>query len=383
MDLKERIIEAARSLGFQRTVIASLAPMEKEREEYERWLSLGYAAGMEYLKRNPYFRTSPALLVPGSRSAIVVSASYYTDPPEAPGPFYGKVARYAVGLDYHAVLRAKLRQLRALTEEIAGRPLFGRAFTDDVALFEQGLAARHGLGFAGRHTLIIGPRLMGTFNFVGELITDLELEPDEPYEGTCGKCFRCGEGCPTDAIKYGEGVDSNLCISYLTIENKGGIPIELRKRLGRWVFGCDVCQNVCPYNQKPPPTPWSEFHPDRGAGHYLDLLSMLSIATEDEFRALYAHTPLRRPKRRGMLRNVLTVLGNCLDDLSSQPHADPEMATAKLLSFLAEEPDPMLREHAYWAASRARNVKVTKKLLQLIDSESDDVVKEEAGSYLV
>lgn len=352
MDLKNQIILLAESLGFQRTVIASLSPMEKERAEYERWLALGYAADMEYLKRNPHFRTSPLLLVPQSRSAIVVSVSYYTTPPEPPGLFFGKIARYAVGLDYHAVLRAKLRELRAGVEKLSGRPLPGKAFTDDVALFEQGLAARHGLGFKGRHTLIIGPRLMGSFNFVGELITDLELEPDIPYDGTCGKCFRCGEGCPTDAIKYGEGVDANLCISYLTIENKGGIPLPLREKVGLWVFGCDICQNVCPYNQKPPPAPWDEFQPERGAGHYLDLLSLLDVGSEEEFRALFGHTPLRRPRRRGLTRNALVVIGNILSREGSS-FDECETTVARLEEFIKNEPDAMLREHAAWAISKA------------------------------
>ncbi|MBC7997707.1 MAG: DUF1730 domain-containing protein [Leptolyngbya sp.] len=217
MSLKEAIKETALALGFQRTVIASLEPMEAERQEYERWLALGYAAGMEYLKRNPHFRTSPQLLYPSGRSAIVVSVSYYSEVPPVPGPFFGRVARYAVGLDYHVVIRAKLRELNERIEKLAGQKIMAKAFTDDVSLFEQGLAARHGLGFAGRHTLIIGPQLLGTYNFVAELITELELEADEPYQGTCGKCFRCGEACPTDAIVYGVGVDANKCISYLTI----------------------------------------------------------------------------------------------------------------------------------------------------------------------
>src|SRR5207253_2095534 len=148
MDLKVRIKEMASGLGFQRLVVGGLEPMEAEREEYQRWLALGYAAGMEYLKRNPNFRTSPALLFPYAKSALVVSASYYTDVPPSPGAGYGRVARYAVGLDYHAVLRAKLRQLKAEIESLVGRPLIGKAYTDDVALYEQGYANRSGLGFA-------------------------------------------------------------------------------------------------------------------------------------------------------------------------------------------------------------------------------------------
>lgn len=385
--LKESIKAAAAELGFQRTVIASLAPMESERQEYERWLALGYAAGMEYLKRNPHFRTSPQLLYPEGRSAIVVSVSYYSEVPPPPPGFFGKVARYAVGLDYHAVIRAKLRELNERIEKIAGRKVLAKAFTDDVSLFEQGLAARHGLGFAGRHTLIIGPQMMGTYNFVAELITDLELDADEPYEGTCGKCFRCGEGCPTDAIEYGVGVNSNKCISYLTIENKGGIPMGLRKQLGRWVFGCDVCQDVCPYNGRPNTAQWEEFSPDKGTGHYLDLFSILDLESETAFRERFAHTPLRRPKLRGLSRNSLTVIGNILADESRALQctlSEEELsgAAARLIEYIETEPEPMLREHAYWALAQFDCAKTHSRLKSLIVREKDSEISKLTEEYL-
>lgn len=385
--LKEEIKRIASELGFQRTVIASLEPMEAERHEYERWLALGYAAGMEYLKRNPHFRTSPQMLYPDGRSAIVVSVSYYTEVPEPPPGFFGKVARYAVGLDYHVVIRAKLRELNARLEKIAGRRILAKAYTDDVSLFEQALAARHGLGFAGRHTLIIGPQMMGTYNFVAELITDLELEADEPYQGTCGKCFRCGEGCPTDAIEYGIGVNANKCISYLTIENKEGIPLELRKQLGRWVFGCDVCQEVCPYNQKPNPAPWEEFSPQRGAGHYLDLFSILQMDSQPEFHQRFVHTPLRRPKLRGMKRNALTVVGNILGDCAVVSPAgitqqNQSEAASMLFEFIQEESDEMLKEHAYWALAQHEEPETRTKLKQAIDREESQIVRSLIGAYV-
>src|SRR5690242_17234382 len=186
MALKEQILTIAADLGFHRAVVASLQPMLPERQRYQNWLDRGFAGSMDYLKRHSELRTSPALLYPQSLSALILSASYYTTVPACPGEHYGMVANYAVGLDYHAVLRARLRQLRSEIEKLIGRPLSGRAYTDDVALYEQGLAARHGLGFAGKNTLIIGPRLSGSFYFICELLVDLELEPDVPYKGTCG-----------------------------------------------------------------------------------------------------------------------------------------------------------------------------------------------------
>jgi epoxyqueuosine reductase len=211
-----------------------------------------------------------------------------------------------------------------------------------VALYEQGLALRHGLGFRGKNSLIIGPKLMGSYNFIAELITDLPLEPDETYKGTCGQCFRCGDACPTGAIVDERTVDARLCISYLTIENKGGIPAELRPKMGSWVFGCDVCQEVCPYNQRPPETRWLEFQAAAGAGHYLNLFDLLDISTEDEFRARFLTSPVRRPKRRGLLRNALVVLGN----------QRPDGGFERIAKFLQRETDEMLVEHAQWALTQ-------------------------------
>lgn len=372
MELKETILNISSALGFQRTVIGSLAPMAAERAEFESWLKRGYAAGMEYLRRNPHFRTSPQLLYPGSRSAIVVSASYYTEVPADPGPRFGRVARYAVGKDYHAVLRAKLRELKAKLEYTLGRPLLGKAYTDDVALYEQAYARRSGLGFSGKNTMVIGPKLMGSYFFVAELFTDLEMEPDQPYHGTCGKCFRCGDICPTNAIVSPGTLDAGLCISYLTIENKGGIPIELRPAMGDWVFGCDLCQEVCPYNQRPPVTPWQEFHPESGVGHYLDLLDLLALRTESEFRQKFGHTPLRRPKRRGMVRNALVVIGN----------RRPAGALPVVGEVALSEEDPMLREHAAWAIAQYREPEAKRILEGLLRRESDRSVKEEIGKWL-
>jgi epoxyqueuosine reductase len=342
MELKQRIIELANELGFQRTVIAGLQPLETDGVRYQQWLDRGYAADMEYLKRNPDFRTTPERLYPQSLSAIVVSVPYYTEPPPSPGDEFGKVANYAVGLDYHAVLRARLRDLRDGIEKFVGRPLVGKPFTDDVALYEQALALRHGLGFRGKNSLIIGPKLMGSFNFIAELLTDLPLEPDEMRSGTCGACFRCGSACPTGAIVAEQTIDARLCISYLTIENKGGIPLELRSKMGSWVFGCDVCQDVCPYNQRPPETTWEEFRPASGVGHYMNLFDILQIRTDEEFRARLQTSPVRRPKRRGLQRNALVVLGN----------QRPDGGVKRILEFAQNEPDPMVREHAFWAISQ-------------------------------
>jgi epoxyqueuosine reductase len=389
MDIKQRIISIAQELGFHRVVIGSLEPMEVERQDYEKWLAKGFAAGMEYLKRNPHFRTSPELLYPGSKSAILLSVSYYTEPQAKPAPYFGRVARYAVGLDYHVVIAERLGQLKAAIEEEIGRPLLGKAFTDDVALYEQAYAKRHGLGFAGKHSLIIGPALSGSYFFVAELFTDLDLVADEPYRGTCGQCFRCGTACPTGAINDSAEIDANLCISYLTIENKGGIPLALRSRIGQWVFGCDICQEVCPYNQRPQPAPWSEFQPAAGVGHYLDLLSLLEIGSEAEFRTRFAQTPLLRPKRRGLLRNGLVVLGNALAETVKNSMDGRLLASGDWIEevvqsldrFVQTEKDLMLREHAAWALSQSGTRGKT-VLMSMLSGEQDVQTNEQIRAHI-
>lgn len=377
---KQRIIELGQSLGFNRLVIASPAPLSQDSLGfYEDWLERGYSAGMDYLKRDPRRRTEPLQTFSQARSIVVASVSYFTEVPEPPADLvWGRVAGYAVGLDYHNVLRARLRQLSDLIDKELGRTVLRRAVTDDAALYEQALAERHGLGFVGKNTLVIGPKLSGTYNLIGELFLDLELEPDEPYLGTCGSCFRCGTACPTEAIvpvsmdlaasttkvcKQAFVVDASRCISYLTIENKEGIDLALREKLGNWVFGCDICQEVCPYNSRPPLTPWPEFHPERGAGHYLDLLGILKTNSQEEFRARFIDSPVRRPKLRGLQRNSLVVVGNKLrrlqggtdktqGDIAKQAASnDPDRIIGGVLDFLAVNQDEMLVEHARWAIS--------------------------------
>ncbi len=383
MNLKSQIVAIAQSMGFQRTVIASMAPMEKERVRYLDWVEKGYAAEMGYLKRDPISRTTPATLVKESRSAIVLSVSYYTEVPPAPSYPYGRVARYAVGEDYHNVIPRKLKLLAARLEEILGRPVLAKPYTDDVNLYEQGYAERHGLGFSGKHSLIIGPKLQGSYNFVAELFTDLELDADEPYVGTCGQCFRCGTACPTNAILAGANVDSRLCISYLTIENKGEIPVDLRSKLGTWAFGCDICQEVCPYNQRPEPTPWQEFQPEQGTGHHLNLLDVLKLKTSKEFLQLFGNTPLTRPKLKGMQRNALVVLGNWLGDQSEEAAKfDKERIVSDVEMFANATSEAMLREHACWALAQAPNSMARRQLERLAATEPDESVSARISGYL-
>ncbi len=345
--------------------------MEAEGAEFADWLSAGNAAGMEYLKRNPQARSSPAALFAGARSALVVSASYYTDLPSNPGAQWGRVARYAVGQDYHTVLSAKLSELKCMIEGEIGRPLLSKAFSDNVALFEQAYARRAGLGFVGRNTLVISGKTAGSYQYIAELFTDLELEPDEPIVGSCGGCFRCAESCPTGAISRSGVLNAGACVAYLTIENKGGIPLEHRAAIGERVFGCDICQEVCPYNKQPPEARWKEFHSHSGVGHYLDLVNLLAIGSQDEFKHKFAHSPLLRPRRRGLIRNALVVLGNLR----------PDSGLAELTQFALNEPDIMLREHAAWAVAQYGDECSGKVLDSLYQREEDPGVKSKIADY--
>jgi epoxyqueuosine reductase len=391
--LKEKILDIGHGLGFPLIKVASLEVVEPSLEHYQNWLERGFAADMNYLKREPARRVSPALSFPQAKSVLMLKVPYTQQVPQAPSEgCVGRVARYAIGLDYHEVIRARLAQYCQVIDSLAGCKLEARAATDDLALYEQALAARHGMGFIGRNTLMIGPKLSGSYFFLAELFLNLELEPDLPYEGTCGACTRCTSACPTGAIVTGNQastvagsssscatdsasavtfsnsgvhvggessanfdfpsimhspsmVDSNLCIAYLTIENKGGIKPSLRSKLGHWVFGCDICQEICPYNNKANEEIWPEFRGDSGVGPYLDLLALLSLPDEAHYRQFVGKSPLRRPKFRGLSRNALVVLGNYL----SEGHGESDRIIWSLRQYLEHDREEMLVEHALWA----------------------------------
>lgn len=354
---KELIKEIANDLGFHQVSFATLTPLENERAHFNQWLDMGFQGTMNYMEREPEKRLNPAMLAPQSKSVIVLAVNYYTPRPDKPGPFHGAVASYAVGRDYHLVIPQKIDLFKQKIEQLLNQKSQSKICTDSAPIYEQGLSERHGIGFSGKHTLIIGPKLSGSYNFLAELFLDIDLfsfgiEPDGPYKGTCGDCFRCGSACPTGAIQnHGDFfVDARLCISYQTIENKGAIPIELRPKLENWVFGCDICQEVCPYNSKTPTTPWSEFEPQAGVGHYLDLFAMLEIKTQSEFKLRFAHTPLSRPKRRGILRNTLICIGNEIAN-----GQDDKFYLQKLFDFASNESESLLREHAAWAIAQSHS----------------------------
>ncbi|MEW5957359.1 MAG: tRNA epoxyqueuosine(34) reductase QueG, partial [Chloroflexota bacterium] len=268
-------------------------------------------------------------------------------------PARGRIARYAWGLDYHDVMLPRLRTLGDFIKKETGRDLKQRAYVDTGPVLERDFAAQAGLGFLGKNTLLISPRF-GSYLFLGEILVDIDLEYDEPASdgggppgeskrrGTCGRCTRCLTICPTHAFPAPYILDSNRCISYLTIELKGAIPVELRPRLGNWIFGCDECQEICPWVRRysqPTPKPFLSYEPDRIAPRLVELLAL----DDRGFQARFKGTPLRRTKRRGLLRNVAVALGNW-----GSPEALPVLAQA------LHDPEPLIREHAAWAISQIK-----------------------------
>jgi epoxyqueuosine reductase len=331
--------ERAREAGFDLVGVTRAAPLEEGGERLRRWQEAGMAADMGYMHRPVELLANPKKLQKSARSVVSLGVSYYPgEHPENDGGG-GRVARYAWGRDYHEVIKKRLFRLREELEEALGTRIKARGFTDAVPLLERSAAQRAGLGFFGRNSCLIDGEI-GSYFFIADLIVDLELEPDEPGTGTCGRCTRCMDRCPTGAIKAPGVVDARICISYLTIENAGEIPRHLRPLVGDWAFGCDVCQEVCPYNKtKATKSRWPEFSEDAGAGPYLEIESVLKIRMDEEFEERFGGTPLTRPGRAGLLRNCCVAAGNL----------QLEEAVPALEGCLREDPSTLVRGHAAWA----------------------------------
>jgi epoxyqueuosine reductase len=329
--------ERAREAGFDLVGVTGAEPLHEGGERLREWQEAGMAADMGYMQRPVELLSDPRRLQKSARSVVSLGVSYY--PGEHPESDGGRVARYAWGRDYHQVIKARLFRLREDLEEELGVRIKARGFTDAVPLLERSAAQHAGLGFFGRNSCLINNQI-GSYFFIADLIVDLELEHDPQGTGTCGRCTRCMDRCPTGAIKAPGVVDARLCISYLTIENRGEIPRELRPKVGDWAFGCDVCQEVCPYNKtKASRSRWPEFSAEAGTGPYLEIEKVLGIRTDEEFEEIFSGTPLTRPGRAGLLRNCCVAAGNL----------KLEKAVPALVLALREDPSPLVRGHAAWA----------------------------------
>jgi epoxyqueuosine reductase len=326
--LEDRLKAAAYGLGFDLCGIAAFGPADTA-AQFDAWLAAGYHGEMAYMARGAERRRDSRLAVPGATHAIVVALDYGGKEPDGP------VARYARGGDYHDIILDRLTELHRWIEREVGHEIAGKAYVDTGPILERDLARRAGLGWFGKNTMLIHPRL-GSFFFLGALFVELDMQADEPFElEHCGTCTRCLDACPTQALVAPGVMDARRCISYLTIELKGSIPETLRPGLGEHVYGCDVCQDVCPWNvrfartlDEPALAPRAE----------IDAVEMLAL-DDAGFRERYRGTAVTRAKRRGLARNAAVVLGN-RGDASALP---------VLERAASEDPDPVVREHAAWA----------------------------------
>jgi epoxyqueuosine reductase len=337
--LEQRLKDQAHALGFELAGIAPATPADGF-DRLRAWLAEGLAGEMTYMNRHAEARRHPGSILAEVRSVVMVGMNYFLAPEPAPqrGPLTGTIARYARGADYHDVLRQRLNSLLAWVQHEVPA-CRGRGVVDTAPLLERDFARRAGLGWFGKNTMLLNKRL-GSYFFLGALLLDIELAPDPPHAGAhCGACRACLEACPTGAFPEPGRLDARRCISYLTIELKGPVPEDLRPGLSEWVFGCDICQEVCPWNRKAPPTREAAFlpRPDLDA---IDLLEVLSLSDE-EFRRRFRGTALMRAKRRGLLRNVALVLGNRGD-----PRALPALRNA------LADPEPLIHEAAAWAIAQ-------------------------------
>ncbi len=302
----QKIKDFARSVGADLVGIASAEPDEEGQKHLEDFIAENRQGSMHYLE-DPVKRTRPKQLLPGAQSVVVIAVNYYRDVPPAPSGS-GRFARYAYGRDYHKVIKKLLRQIENYIVQTYPDAVC-KPCVDSSPIMEKSFAVRAGLGFIGKNTTLI-TREYGSYVLLGEILTTLKLAPDKPADGTCGTCTRCMEACPTDAITGPRRMDSRKCISYLTIENKGPIPEEFRGKMGNWVFGCDICQEVCPYNKAfAKPLHLKEFREVKIAGHSMPLEEILAMQTDEEFLERFAGSPVMRTKKAGLQRNARFILG--------------------------------------------------------------------------
>jgi len=356
--MKDCLRQRALDLGFDDCRFTSAEPPEST-PRFQQWLAVGRHGTMGYLERNAPKRIDPQQVLPGARSIIAVTASHASVPgsgfrvPGSPGQqlgtrnselgtVHGVIARYACFADYHDVLGKPFEALAESVNQVGGAATRSLWYVDTGPVLERDLAQRAGLGFIGKHTNLISRRL-GNWIFLGEILTTLELEPDAPERNHCGTCTRCIAACPTAAITAPFELDARRCISYLTIEFQGSIPLEFRALIGTRIFGCDDCLEVCPWNRFAREGRLMQHHarPDLATPDLTELLAL----DDAGFRHRFAGTPVLRARRRGFLRNVCVALGN-----AGASHARPALNRA------ANDPDPLIAEHARWALERLQRL---------------------------
>lgn len=363
-ELADAIRGAALELGFARVGFCPIEPFEAGGRALRSWLAAGHHGEMAYLAGEP--RADPGALLPRARSLIVVALPYGRDAPaRRQGELVvltGRIARYALGADYHGLLKERLRRLADRCASYVGRPVLARPCVDTAPLLEREAARRSGIGFTAKSTMTIAPGL-GSYVLLGELLLDVDLAPDAPIPPSCGACRSCLDACPTGAFVDAYTLDARRCISYLTIELRGPIPPQLRPLIGRWVFGCDICQEVCPFNHSRHPRPGdAELQPRPGLSD-VDLVGLLNLTSKGH-RRFVRGTALHRVSRRRLQRNAAVALGNT---------RDPEAVPA-LLHQLRTSDSPLVRGHCAWALGQIGTREAREGLTACREVETDPSV---------
>jgi epoxyqueuosine reductase len=358
--LSARVKATGWRLGFDLVAIGPADPPEHG-PAFLAWLDAGRAGTMGYLARGRAKRLDPRRVLPGARSVVAVGLNYFQGL-DAPGPRH--VARYAWGDDYHEVMAPRLRAL--LDDLVAAAPeTSGRVYVDTGPLLERDLAARAGLGWIGKNTMLLHPAL-GSYFFLGIVLTTAELEPDPLLPDRCGTCTRCLDACPTGAFAAPYVLDARRCISYLTVEHRGAIPGELREGMGGLAFGCDVCQDVCPWNRRAPVTRETAFR-----ARDVPTLAELAVLSNEAYWERLRGSPLKRARRPGLGRNAAVALGNAKD-----PDVVSTLATA------LADPAPEVRAHAAWALGRFGGPAAVEALERALNGETEHSVCDEMRAAL-
>jgi epoxyqueuosine reductase len=351
----------ARECGFELAGIAPAQPLAEDVRRYLGWVDRGFAGAMSYLTdRRATVRTDPKLLLASARSIICVGKLYNrpeTRSTEWDDPASGWVSRYAWGSDYHDVVRAGLEKLVAKL----GPDHESKICVDTAPLLERSYAREAGLGWIGKNTCLINQEL-GSWVFLGEILTSMEIEPDSPLPDRCGTCTRCIDACPTQAIApEGYEIDARRCIPYFTIELRGAVPEEMRGAIGQHIFGCDICQDVCPWNRQAPLAGEPAFEPR----HFAPPLEELAALTEEQFRETFRASPIQRAKHAGFLRNVAIAMGNSGREEFREP-----------LERLAAFENDLVAEHARWALGRLESTTAPPENMMVPGPEPEGAQKE-------
>ncbi len=371
--LTETVKRLAIAHGLTVAAVTTADPFPGLDDHLVDHIERGRVAGLDWFTPDrARFSTDPRNLQASARSILAVAVAYWSVDPGKPddGVSRGRISRYAWGVDYHDLLKDRMRTLHRAIEREVARTVEARILVDTARIVDRAVAARAGIGWYGKNSCLIVPG-HGSWVLLGEMLLDLELVPDAPLDRNCGRCRICLNHCPTGAIVAPYTIDAPRCLSFQTIEQRGAIPHEIRPLLSDWVFGCDVCQDVCPYTQAARPTVDPAFLPRTVENAYPSLRRLLTMS-EEGFRATYRRTPVTRAKRLGLARNAAVALGN-IGTAEDVPH---------LALVLAEHDEPLVRGHAAWALGRLGGRIGRERLERRRPEEPNDAVREEIEQAL-